>query len=102
MRGKFQFTCCVVVALAGCAGGAARPQPAANNPASAAAPEAPRPAAFVGLAPDEFDRADSATATGRGARPGVYVCPMHPEVTQVMPGTCPKCGMKLILKKEDE
>jgi FtsP/CotA-like multicopper oxidase with cupredoxin domain len=25
-----------------------------------------------------------------------YVCPMHPEVTRSEPGTCPKCGMKLI------
>ncbi|HEY5700451.1 MAG TPA: multicopper oxidase domain-containing protein, partial [Acidimicrobiales bacterium] len=25
-----------------------------------------------------------------------YVCPMHPEVTSDEPGTCPKCGMKLI------
>ncbi len=25
-----------------------------------------------------------------------YVCPMHPEVTSTEPGTCPKCGMKLV------
>ena len=25
-----------------------------------------------------------------------YVCPMHPEVTSSVPGTCPKCGMKLV------
>lgn len=25
----------------------------------------------------------------------VYICPMHPEVRQVGPGTCPKCGMAL-------
>jgi FtsP/CotA-like multicopper oxidase with cupredoxin domain len=25
-----------------------------------------------------------------------YVCPMHPEVTASEPGSCPKCGMKLI------
>ena len=24
-----------------------------------------------------------------------YTCPMHPEVTQATPGTCPKCGMAL-------
>jgi P-type Cu+ transporter len=29
-------------------------------------------------------------------KPGViYTCPMHPEVRQVGPGTCPKCGMAL-------
>ena len=26
---------------------------------------------------------------------GVYTCPMHPEVRQVGPGACPKCGMAL-------
>jgi Cu+-exporting ATPase len=30
------------------------------------------------------------------ARPGViYTCPMHPEVRQLGPGSCPKCGMAL-------
>ena len=33
------------------------------------------------------DRAAGATS---------YVCPMHPEVTDTEPSTCPKCGMKLI------
>jgi FtsP/CotA-like multicopper oxidase with cupredoxin domain len=25
-----------------------------------------------------------------------YVCPMHPDVTSSEPGTCPKCGMRLV------
>lgn len=25
-----------------------------------------------------------------------YTCPMHPEVVSDLPGTCPKCGMKLV------
>ena len=25
----------------------------------------------------------------------VYTCPMHPEVRQSEPGTCPTCGMEL-------
>jgi multidrug efflux pump subunit AcrA (membrane-fusion protein) len=29
----------------------------------------------------------------------VYVCPMHPEVISDIPGSCPKCGMDLVLKK---
>ena len=30
------------------------------------------------------------------AKPGaIYTCPMHPEVRQVGPGSCPKCGMAL-------
>ena len=31
----------------------------------------------------------------------VYTCPMHPEVMQNYPGTCPKCKMDLV-KKEDQ
>jgi Cu+-exporting ATPase len=34
--------------------------------------------------------------TSQPARPdAIYICPMHPEVRQVGPGTCPKCGMAL-------
>src|SRR5215472_9387661 len=31
------------------------------------------------------------------AKPGsvIYTCPMHPEIRQVGPGACPKCGMSL-------
>ena len=28
--------------------------------------------------------------------PVVYVCPMHPDVVSGEPGSCPKCGMKLL------
>lgn len=27
-----------------------------------------------------------------------YTCEMHPEVVQESPGSCPKCGMKLVHK----
>jgi Cu+-exporting ATPase len=30
-----------------------------------------------------------------GRPDAIYICPMHPEVRQVGPGTCPKCGMAL-------
>src|SRR5436190_1700924 len=30
-----------------------------------------------------------------------YACPMHPEVTATEPGTCPKCGMKLVPVQAD-
>ncbi|HXU94016.1 MAG TPA: heavy metal-binding domain-containing protein [Gallionella sp.] len=31
-----------------------------------------------------------------------YTCPMHPEVRQTLPGTCPKCGMALVEKSPPE
>jgi P-type Cu+ transporter len=37
-----------------------------------------------------------ASAPTLKASPGVrYTCPMHPEIVQIGPGTCPKCGMAL-------
>ena len=34
-------------------------------------------------------------AAPKGAEDDVYTCPMHPEIEQVGPGTCPICGMAL-------
>lgn len=43
------------------------------------------PASYLGERPKPVD-----------APPGtIYTCPMHPEVQQVGPGDCPKCGMAL-------
>jgi len=36
-----------------------------------------------------------AAGTDRPAPPGTYTCPMHPEIQQAGPGTCPICGMAL-------
>jgi Cu(I)/Ag(I) efflux system membrane fusion protein len=30
----------------------------------------------------------------------IYACPMHPEVRQTEPGTCPQCGMELVATAE--
>lgn len=32
----------------------------------------------------------------------IYTCPMHPEVEQDHPGSCPKCGMTLVPEKSGE
>lgn len=32
---------------------------------------------------------------GATSNSGTYTCPMHPEIRQPSPGTCPKCGMAL-------
>jgi P-type Cu+ transporter len=37
------------------------------------------------------------TQIGKKPRPaGKYTCPMHPEIVQDGPGSCPKCGMALV------
>ena len=35
------------------------------------------------------------------AKETVYTCPMHPDVRQPEPGTCPQCGMQLEPKQEE-
>ncbi len=35
-------------------------------------------------------------------RKTIYTCPMHPEIKQDHPGTCPKCGMNLVPEKGEE
>jgi Cu+-exporting ATPase len=39
--------------------------------------------------------ASRGAAPPRGAAPRIYTCPMHPEVRQLGPGSCPQCGMAL-------
>ena len=36
-----------------------------------------------------------AAAPAAGRADAIYTCPMHPEIEQVGPGACPKCGMDL-------
>src|SRR5271166_6065252 len=51
-----------------------------------AAPEKYIPAKPVTIAPQPAAKAESQ---------GEYTCPMHPEIRQIGPGNCPKCGMAL-------
>jgi Cu+-exporting ATPase len=44
------------------------------------------PEAYIGVKTD---------AGGKKGKDGPYTCPMHPEVRQDGPGSCPKCGMAL-------
>jgi len=46
-------------------------------------------------APDHYLNAASAPAPAPNATNAIYTCPMHPEVRQTGPGSCPKCGMAL-------
>ena len=50
--------------------------------------------------PAKFIATDSAAAVAAPAAPEggagtIYTCPMHPEIRQDHPGSCPKCGMAL-------
>jgi P-type Cu+ transporter len=52
---------------------------------------------FVADPPRYLDKAQAPTAAthGHAATDAIYTCPMHPEVRQVGPGSCPICGMAL-------
>ncbi len=51
------------------------------------------PAAYVGGTSEPGATGDENPAEAHGGRR--YTCPMHPEVVQDGPGSCPKCGMAL-------
>src|SRR5260221_14713119 len=49
---------------------------------------------------DKFN-ADPARYAAKAPTPATaaatkYTCPMHPEIVQIGPGSCPKCGMALV------
>jgi len=48
------------------------------------------PAKFIGQGQAQAEAEQPPVAAGT-----VYTCPMHPEVRQESPGSCPKCGMAL-------
>src|SRR5919106_2092419 len=45
--------------------------------------------------PDKFLHGDNGATTASAPAGAEYTCPMHPEVRQEGPGSCPKCGMAL-------
>ncbi len=57
-----------------------------NHAAHADATHAPAPSAAPGI------KGETAPPEGKNAR---YTCPMHPQIVQIGPGTCPICGMAL-------
>ena len=60
--------------------------------------ERERIAPYLDVEPDKVLAfiAEMDMATPEGDGPGVYSCPMHPEVVSEEPGHCPECGMKLL------
>jgi len=50
--------------------------------------------------PDEYiakDRSKSGSPSSEHEGSEIYTCPMHPEIREPKPGSCPKCGMTLKL-----
>ncbi|MCY1024005.1 heavy metal-binding domain-containing protein [Pyxidicoccus sp. MSG2] len=109
-------TLCVLASILSFAACVSEPKrlPASVDPSNPDAPEAPpaaQPTAFAAPTPEgpapanepqgagyaHHGASSSASAPDAGA--AVYTCPMHPEVRSSKPGTCPKCGMKLVPEK---
>jgi hypothetical protein len=98
-----RLLCVLSVALCACASLPRRELPR-DHPAHPDAHES-RPAPPSSALAAEGSLVDAAGEPGDAHRHGtsgpgasdatVYTCPMHPEIVQSEPGTCPKCGMKL-------
>lgn len=50
------------------------------------------PESYIGTDPEKQKTGEQKTSAPRAAQ---YTCPMHPEIKQEQPGSCPKCGMAL-------
>ncbi|MFY9643600.1 MAG: heavy metal translocating P-type ATPase [Terriglobales bacterium] len=98
-KGKEYFFCC-----AGClAKFQANPEKTLSSPPKAMTTSKPMTSGLVSIgmptaakapvAAENKPAAQASAAAGKNAR--AYVCPMCPEVRQIGPGPCPKCGMAL-------
>ena len=58
------------------------------------------PEKYIHIAEEKHEKEPPQEAAGTG----IYTCPMHPEVRQIGPGSCPICGMALepVLPTEEE
>jgi len=55
------------------------------------------PVRYTDDAPQQVEvTAPAAVAQPSGTHATVYTCPMHPQIRQPGPGTCPICGMALV------
>jgi Cu+-exporting ATPase len=55
------------------------------------------PEKYLSGKPSQAGHAIPIQRIGKKAKPaGKYACPMHPEIVQDGPGSCPKCGMALV------
>jgi Cu+-exporting ATPase len=67
-----------------------------NKPEQHHVPDAHSPCCHAHAPTPTPTHAPAPAPAERGAPAGtIYTCPMHPEVRQIGPGPCPKCGMAL-------
>lgn len=95
MRRSFGKGLLLVSAMsaAGCANGTL-PRRDPHHPAHPAAREGYGEVELAAMVGDA--KRDQAALGGSQTEASLYVCPMHPEVVSSTPGTCSKCGMKLV------
>jgi hypothetical protein len=46
-------------------------------------------------------KTEKAEPAEKNASAITYTCPMHPKVAETKPGACPKCGMDLVEKTNE-
>lgn len=87
----------LALTVSACAAVTPPPRFSPVSPADADAPEAATAPLVRVLAaePEARDHSPSTTPGGDEAT-APYTCPMHPEVKEESPGSCPKCGMRLV------
>ena len=83
----------LAVFLVGCATGELPPR-TLSEPANPSAKEGV-PVTFSVPAAHDAGSVDHHEHQSSSQGDTLYTCPMHPEVVQDHPGTCPKCGMTL-------
>ncbi len=54
----------------------------------------------MAVAPAVIPPSEDPHAAHKRSEPAVYTCPMHPEIRSDVPGTCPKCGIRLTRVEE--
>ncbi len=79
-------------------------QPDPSDPHAAIGGESPY---STGLSADSTAESEPGSQSPSPATPHnhemaemVYACPMHPDVTGEEGGTCPRCGMTLVLRED--
>jgi Cu+-exporting ATPase len=53
------------------------------------------PASYVTKTPAEHTKSQAAVQLAAASADTIYTCPMHPQIRQAGPGSCPICGMAL-------